>query len=344
MTVGQSVTGSIGRDAVTPPWRFYGLTVSANDQVSIRATKTGGDYFFTPYLELYAPNGSLVTNAAGQIDATLAVAGAYLLIVRDENTAEGGTYTLIWERLQNPANVDALAVGQSVTGSIGRDAVTPPWRFYGFTVSANDQVSIRATKTGGDYFFNPYLELYAPNGSIVTNAAGQIDATLAVTGTYLLIVRDDNTAEDGTYTLIWERMQNPANISALTVGQSVTGSIGRDAVTPPWRFYSFTASANDQVSIRATKTGGDYFFSPYLELYAPNGSLVTNAAGQIDATLAVTGPYLLIVRDDNTGEDGTYTLMWERLQNPANVGALTVGQSVNGSIGRDTVTPTLAVL
>ena len=122
-----------------------------------------------------------------------------------------------------------------------------------------------------------------------------------------------------TYTLIWERLQNPANTSALTVGQSVTGSIGRDAVTPPWRFYNLTVSANDQVSIRATKTGGDYFFSPYLELlHAPNGSKIANAAGQIDATLAVTGPYLLIVRDDNTGEDGTYSLMWERLQNPAN--------------------------
>ena len=77
------------------------------------------------------------------------------------------------------------------------------------TVSANDQVSIRATKTGGDYFFNPYLELYAPNGSEVTNAAGQIDATLAVAGTYLLIVRDDNTAESGTYSL---RLYSPTNI------------------------------------------------------------------------------------------------------------------------------------
>ena len=73
----------------------------------------------------------------------------------------------------------SISCGQTVTGSISGIGATNE---YNLDISANDRVSIRATKTGGNYFFNPYLELYAPNGSKIANAAGQIDAMLAVAG------------------------------------------------------------------------------------------------------------------------------------------------------------------
>ena len=339
LACGQPDTGSIGRDDAVPPWKFYNLSFTAGDQVSIRIIKTGGDYNFTPYLELYGPYGTLIIAASGQIDRTITTTGTYTVVVRDDNTSESGNYTLMWQKLKGTCGASSLSCGQANAGSIGRDDALPPWRFYTLAFTAGDQVSIRTTKTWGDYNFTPYLELYSPDGIQLAAASSQLDRTITTTGTYLVIVRDDNASESGTYDIIWQKVNGPCGASGLACGKPVTGSIGRDDTMPPWRFYTLSFTAGDQVSIRAIKKGGDYSFTPYIELYSPDGIQLAAASSQLDRTITVSGIYMVMVRDDNTSESGNYTLMWQKLNGACATIALPCGRLVTGSIGRDATTP-----
>jgi YD repeat-containing protein len=200
---------------------------------------------------------------------------------------------------------------------------------YTFAASANDGVTIRARKTSGT--LSVYLELYGPTGArITTSSSGKIDRVLTTAGPYKIIVRDSSYVNTGDYLLYWERMNIPCGGTATTCGQVVTGSIGTAVDPPPWRSYSFSASANDIVTIRVTKTSGT--FTPYLELYGPAGTLLGSAAGRMDKTLIVAGTHTIIVRDQNNLNAGNYLLTWLRVNNPCNGTPIGCGQVLAGTV------------
>jgi hypothetical protein len=119
------------------------------------------------------------------------------------------------------------------------------------------------------------------------------------------------------------RAQTPINC-----GQTLSASISAPAEKDS---YSFSASANDGITIRTRKTSGT--LTSYLELYSPGGSLLQSGT-QIDRTLTETGSYRIDVRDSNNTNTGNYLLYWEKMNNPCNVAAtLTCEQVVAGSIG-----------
>ncbi|MCM8792761.1 MAG: hypothetical protein NC826_06475, partial [Candidatus Omnitrophica bacterium] len=64
---------------------------------------------------------------------------------------------------------------------------------------------------------------------------------------------------------------------SFNCGEIVQGSI---SVKGEKDIYTLTASANDKVTIRATATSG--YLDAYLELYAPDGTNLAKARGQID--------------------------------------------------------------
>ena len=259
---GQVLSGSL---SVACRIDAYTFSASANDIVTIRAKKTSGA--LSPYMELYNPSGSRIAGPTTQINMTLSAAGSYTLLMRDQTYLNTGDYLLTWQRFNNPC-ASPINCGGVAAASIGTTPGAPPWGFYSLTVSANDIVSIRSIKTSGSLV--PYLELYNSSGSLVTGATGQIDRTMSA-GTYVILVRDQNNTNTGDYAITWQRWNSPSAV-ATNCGQVVTGSIGLTADPPPWRYYSLTASANDSVTIRATKTSGT--LTPYLELYGPSGTQI----------------------------------------------------------------------
>jgi hypothetical protein len=101
---------------------------------------------------------------------------------------------------------------------------------------------------------------------------------------------------------------------AINCGQDLSGSI---SAAGQRNSYTFTASANDVVTIRARNTSPySNYLTLYLELYGPTGALVGSASSgtlaQLDKTLTETGTYTVVVRDDNYVETGTYTLNWQK--------------------------------
>jgi YD repeat-containing protein len=317
---GQVLSGSISTAAELDVYTF---TVSANDVVTIRAMTTSGGLF--PNLELFNAAGSRIAGPSTQITTTLATAGAYTILVRDHSTNDTGDYLITWQKFNTPC-APAINCGQTGVGSIGRTPDAPPWGFYSFTVSANDIITIRAIKTSGT--LAPFLELYNSSGGLVTSAAGQINRTMAE-GSYVLLLRDQTNANTGGYAVTWQRWNNPCAL-ALNCGQVVSGSIGITADPPPWRYYSFTASANDIVTIRATKTSGT--LTPYLEIYNSSGTQVGSGAGQKDITLTAAGTYTVVVRDQNSINTGDYVLTWLRVNDPYNAIPMGCGQVLSGSL------------
>ena len=290
--------GEVGSGSITAAGQtlVYTLTGTANDGITIRTRKTSGN--LSPYIELYGPTGSRIGSPANLINATLPASGTYTILLRDQFYTGTGDSLITWQRFNNPC-APAINCGQAAAGAIGLTAEAPPWGFYSFTVSANDVITIRAIKTSGTLV--PYLELYNSSGGLVTSAAGQINRTMAA-GSYILLLRDQSNVNTGNYAVTWQRWNNPC-AQAASCSQVMTGSIGITADPPPWRYYSLTASANDSVTVRASKTSGT--LTPYLEIYNSSGTQIASGAGQKDMTLTAAGTYTAMVRDQssiNTGD------------------------------------------
>ncbi|MBS3906841.1 MAG: pre-peptidase C-terminal domain-containing protein [Syntrophaceae bacterium] len=327
---GQALSGSIGAaDEVD----FYTFSASANDVVTLRARKTSGGSFF-PRMELYGPTGSLIVSDY-QIDRTLTAAGTYKVLVRDFENVNTGDYAVYWEKVKEPCNVVMdVPCDQVVSGSIGTGADPPPWRVYRFTGAVNDAVTIRVRHTS-EGSFRPVIELYDPNGTVLNNWYSQINQTLTVAGSYTILVRDDYNAYAGSYTLSWRRTSTPCNSTPIACDQALSGSIsGADEID----FYTFTAAANDVVTVRVRKTSGEAFF-PLVQLYDPNGTLLTLGQIQIDRTLTAAGTYKVLVRDFGNVNTGDYVLYWQRLNAPCNVVAISCGQQIKSSIGTEVNPP-----
>ncbi len=326
----QVVAGSIGTSLDPPPWRIYTFSASANDAVTIRARcTTGGCMYggcFYTAMTLYGPTGATITTSNVQIDRTLTTTGTYKIIVKDAYNTYAGDYLLTWERFTNPC-APSIDCGQTVINTVGNTASDPPWRFHTITVSSNDTVKIRAIKTSGTLV--PYLELYNSAGSLVTGALGEINRTMTAAGTYTVLVRDQNGTNTGSYAITWQRWNNPC-AQGISCGQVISGSIGMTADPPPWRYYSFTASTNDSVTIRATKTSGA--FTPYLELYDPTGAQIGSGTGQLDKIQTVAGPHTIVVKDQNGVNTGDFILVLQKINDPCNATTIGCGQELMGSI------------
>ena len=119
----------------------------------------------------------------------------------------------------------------------------------------------------------------------------------------------------------------------ISCGQTMTGSI---STVGQKNNYTFTASANDKVTIRLVVTSGG--MNPYLELYdsamtkiAYNYSSSGNYTS-IDKTLTTGGTYTIRVYDYGNDATGNYNLTWQRLNIPCNATSITCGQTLSGSL------------
>jgi YD repeat-containing protein len=99
--------------------------------------------------------------------------------------------------------------------------------------------------------------------------------------------------ETGSYTLAYQRPNNPCTPVALTCGQSTL----RQANIPgQLDAFTFTGIGGDQANVRLTARSGAY--SPFVEMYDASGKLIgSTAAGLLRPFLTADGTYSLLVRD-----------------------------------------------
>ncbi len=225
----------------------------------------------------------------------------------------------------------SVSYDQQITCSLDTGTETDIYRFSG---TKNDRVLIEADLASSSGNFNPMIKLIAPDGSPVTGnsySPARIDTTLPQTGTYTVMVSDQNFKYTGGYNFVVsctggtctpspppvEDTQcyvtcNPKPTNMFTqYGTQVNCNISSPGTETD--IYRFSGTKNDRVLVEmdlASSSGNN--FNPMIKLIAPDGSPVTGnsySPARIDTTLPQTGTYTVMVSDQNFKYTGGYNFV-----------------------------------
>jgi hypothetical protein len=202
-----------------------------------------------------------------------------------------------------------ISYGKYVNGTISTPTV---WDTYTFNGNYGDPVYLRLKTSWHGY---GQLKLYAPNGALIASPSGEwgteLTKILPATGSYTLLVGDDNGDDTGTYDLYLQRTRNPAYPVLIHYGDYITGTIAHPAV---YRTYTLNGTFGDTAYFRLNTSWHGY---GQLKLYAPNGALIASPSGEwgteLTKILPATGNYTLLVGDNGGDDTGTYNLFLQRI-------------------------------
>jgi YD repeat-containing protein len=259
------------------------------------------------YLELYAPDGTKLANAAEVINKTLAAAGTYTIIVRDDYNSETGNYALTWQKVSNPCNVIGISYGTITTATINNFVEIDA---YKFTASAGDKITICSvvqSETSGN--FSPYLELYDTTGTRLKYGSGSLQHTFANSGTFYLFITDYSRNGTGIYKFILS--SGTVSCSSIDLeNPKVKLTWPKDAeIVENGSTYNITWTSSDNVGITSqeillsTDSGATY---PTVIASSLAGS-VQSYAWQIPSDLATSHARIKIIAGDAQGNAGEGT-------------------------------------
>ncbi len=208
------------------------------------------------------------------------------------------------------SGIDQLDYGNSINGRRASDA-GESYVFYGY---ANEIVTI--TMTSSD--FDPYLYLYAPDGSLVANdddGAGYPNARISSMrlpreGLYTIQATAYSGALSGrgNYELTLEQGEAaPVAFNLINVPGGASGTLdGNGGDT--WSFYGYQGQVLTLDLFSAD-------FDTFIEVYDPFGSLVDSdddggegLNSRLILTLLVDGTYTLTARGYQPTASGSYTI------------------------------------
>jgi hypothetical protein len=318
ISFGQTLPGSIAAPAEMAAYTF---SASAGDVVLARMSKASGEIYAR--VRLFGPDGAELDDqnsvTSAEIgDYTLPGDGSYTLLASDGlEGVHTGTYYIYLQRLNVPGGTTAMDFGQTLAGSI---EVPAEMDTYTFSANAGDVLLAQMSRASAVEELYSRLRLYGPDGAKLVDRTSVTmaeieDYTLPSSGSYTLLASDgyDGT-HTGAYSIYLQRPNAPGNASAISYGQTLTGSIAEPAEMDA---YTFSASPGDVVQIGMNKSSGKLW--PEIRLYGPDGELLSEDSGpgtaQIERlTLEVNGTCTLLAGDGFDGSYlGAYSLSLRRL-------------------------------
>ncbi|MCZ7546698.1 MAG: PPC domain-containing protein [Anaerolineae bacterium] len=327
--VGQSVEAHLEPGA-RDTWTLAG---PHGAPVAIAMTALGATPFDT-YLEIYAPDGSIVAmdddGGAGynaMVTAlNLTAAGDYEIVARGYDATGGGMYRL--EVFEMPT----IALGETVTGALTDPEDSAIWAF---TIAARTAVNLTVDGVGD---FVPVAELYDPNGYFLVDdwETPIQNFPLNRPGTYTVVVA--GYGEVGAFSLALSEGELPVDRGGpIAFGSRVAGVLVTPGQIATW---TFRAEAETVITVLLESP----VFDAYLEVYDADGVLIAeddDSAGATNAQLTGfalpgAGEYRLVVRSYGFVETGAYELGLFRgtiVPKPPGVdGRVELGQTVEGAI------------
>ncbi len=210
-----------------------------------------------------------------------------------------------------------LNLGDTVRGNI---VVPGQVDIYVYTGEAGSAISLSVMADGSE--FDPVIEVYGPDGSLVAfdddggdGYNAMLDTfVLPATGQYRIEVRGYRLRSTGAYVLTLTQATPPPTPvvggGQIAIGESVRGDLPvgqRDT----WTFYG---EAGQIVTIAMTAEDTD--LDTYLELRGPDGSTLAeddDGGSGLNSliegfVLPVTGMYTIIARSYGDSSGGVYTL------------------------------------
>lgn len=276
------VTGAIERAG---DFDRYPIQLASGQAVTVAvspAQRSG----LRPRIELYDTSGALVasvgaadSNADGDalLPAFLAAeTGTYTIFVLGD-TSTIGAYTVSYGEGYSHQDVrhGLTAPDQTYSGEVARRGLRDEWSL---DLNQDDVITVTAgTLTPG---FDPFLELTAPDGSLVAmddNGGGGVNSQIVsarapVSGRYHLRVSSVNAAGKGTYTLVWRYINlaptatpPPASLLLLSYADAIPDQA--------YKFYRFYGRAGMHVLIRVVASEGSKL-DPVAALLGQDGAVI----------------------------------------------------------------------
>ncbi len=321
LTIGTAVSSSLTIPGEIKEYTFMGSLGQRLYYDSLSNNTTS-----TIYSRLISPSGQTVF---GNTDAdsdrtpfTLTEAGTYKLII-DGNSADTGNFSF---NLLNAGTAPTVTLGETVTSTLTPGVETNIYRING---TAGQQLYIDSLLTTTNAY-NAYWTLYDPNNQSVSGSyITDLEPTLAIDGTYLLVISGSNTSGNSNYSF---KVTNTTTTSTqLTLGSTVTSSIAQSGEKD---IYTFTGTAGQRLLYDALINNSTSTI--YAQLISPSGQTAFyNGDADSDRapfTLTESGTYKLSL-DGNAADTGDYSF---RLLDLSNATTVKLATTVT-----DTLTPGL---
>ena len=283
---------------------------------------------FVPRIDLYGPDGALVTSAftdnTGNRDAWMSLrltnGGTFTVVVSSYFLNNSGTYTLNLAKVPGAFVVSAGDEGGTLTNGVLQPGTIQlgDLDMWTFAANAGDSIQLRMGTVG----FVPNIDLYGPDGTLISSAftdnTGYRDALMSLQltngGTFTAVVGSYYLGGSGTYTINLAKVPGAFVVSPGDAGGPLTNGVfqaGTNALGS-LNMWSFAASAGDAIELRM----GTVNFVPRIDLYGPDGALVTSAftdnTGNRDAWMSLRltngGTFTVVVSSYFLNNGGTYTL------------------------------------
>jgi hypothetical protein len=340
-------------------WTF---TANAGENVILRVGQLSTTNYFNPWLRLYGPDGALIQEGveAGAVAVEIAItttnSGTFTVVVAD-GTYTGvygtGTYELHYLKVPGDFVVPPGDEGGPMVNGGNYDGTITVGDLDAWTFTANvgDNVLLRVGQLSAASYFNPWLRLYGPDGTLITQgtAAGDIAEEIPFTatnsGTFTVVVADGTyTGVYGTGTYELHYLKVPGSFSVPSGDEGGTmvdgGNYDGTITVGDLDAWTFTANAGENVLLRVGQLSAASYFSPWLRLYGPDGALIQEGveAGAVGEEIAITttnsGTFTVVVADGTyTGVYGTGTYELHYLKVPGSLSVPTGdegGPMVNG--------------
>jgi YD repeat-containing protein len=302
---GQTVNGVING---AQPFISYSVPASNGDALMVRsASFTPG---FAAQMDLYDPTGAHLDSSTFELSRTVSATGSYTVVVGASAPLTAGGYALSWQLLNKPAATSALQCGGSTTASL---SAANQFRYYLAGANAGDLIRLIFTRISANFF--PQIELFDPTGKRLA-LASSISQQGKSGGAYLVVVSPStDNSETGSFTVAFQRPNNPCSPTTLTCGQS---TLRQAAIPGQLDTYVFAGTRGGQADIKLVPRSGTY--SPYAELYDSSGNLLSAASGgQLTQVILTTGTYTLLVRDLSGVDLGSYRASFQDDYNPCTI-------------------------
>jgi YD repeat-containing protein len=201
---GGSTTASL---SAANEFRYYLAGANAGDLMRLVFTKISAN--FSPQIELFDPTGARIAGPS-DISQKVKSGGAYLVVVSPSTAAsETGSFTVAFQRPNNPCSPTTLACGQSTLRQV---AIPGQLDAFVFAATRGGQADIKLVSRSGSY--SPYAELYDASGNRLSApfSNGQLTYVILTTGTYSLLVHDLG-GNLGSYRASFQDDYNPCSIT-----------------------------------------------------------------------------------------------------------------------------------
>ena len=306
LTLGETVTGSISELGEIDEYTFEGI----GKRIYFDAIGTDANV----NVELVSPNGNRIFSTNSDDDRgvfALTEAGTYRLIVNGD-FGETGDYSF---RLFDTVEAPVLTLDTPVTGSLDPGNSSNIYQFEG---TADQKLFFNSLGTASGRWL-----LYGPGNQLIESRSlsSDFEEILTADGTYLLVIQGNTT--NGTVNYNFQVVTPQTTIAALTLGETVTGTISEPGEVDEYTFEG----VGKRIYFDAIGTDANV----NAELISPNGNRIFFTNSDDDRgtfTLTEVGTYRLLLNGD-FGDTGNYNF---RLLDIETIPSLTLDTTVTGNL------------